>query len=150
MDRWKEFEREMSASLKRLPGYSMRVEDGGNVSRNEQLCDFLYWDMHGHTFAIECKATKSPSFPLKNIRPHQLQDMCDFAEMHKQSHIALFAVNFWGPPKSDVYLIEATKMREYVLTSGRKSLPRADAAKIGKRMKEARFDKRRVWVLEDA
>lgn len=144
--RWEQFEAEMSLTLKRLKGTSMRVEDGGRVAKNRQLCDFLYWDGDGHTFAIECKATKGKSLPWKNIAEHQLDDLVEFSSMHP-SHIALFAINYYDEKLCECVLIEARKLKEYKETHDRKSLHLDDALEIGTRLIPERESGRRFWTL---
>ena len=143
MDSGKRFESRFSTSLHRLAGasthgYATRLEDGGATAKNRQLADFLFFSDDGHTWAIECKATKERSFPLTNLRDNQMDELHRF-EYGKEKRHSVLAINFWDEPyrdHNDCYLILfANYCTLYVRAAemGRASIPREWIEAAGKR-----------------
>ena len=96
MDSGKRFEERFSASLKALPGWSHRIEDGGRGSFNKQPGDYLYGPEGGGMVLIECKAAKG-RFELRRIgageKDGQLAQLLEFQAKDRRSVVA---INFYG------------------------------------------------------
>lgn len=56
----------------------------------KSICDFLLYS-YPVLFLLELKSTKEKTFPLKNIAPHQLENMSKFNTNHM---VAGFVINF--------------------------------------------------------
>ena len=137
MDSGKRFEARFAKSLHRLPGASMRIEDGGARAKNYQFGDFLYWDYDGGDWLIECKATREKSFPMSQLRDEQMAKLRTFDRLSQNRH-AVIALNFWDEPYRtnnecvlvafNVYELLCERAKE----QGRASIPRAWLEACGK------------------
>ena len=56
----------------------------------KSICDFLLYS-YPRLFLLELKSTQEKTFPIKNIAPHQLENMSKF---NKNNMIAGFIINF--------------------------------------------------------
>ena len=56
----------------------------------KSICDFLLYS-YPRLFLLELKSTQEKTFPLRNIAPHQLQNMCKY---NKSNMVAGFIINF--------------------------------------------------------
>lgn len=139
MDSGKRFEAHVSRALHDLKGASMRIEDGGQYSRNRQLADYLYWPPYPCTYAIECKSTRGKSFPLGRIgygeRNGQLYRLTGWHDEHAKRR-ALIAFEFYSDYRKDkrAYVISAPRFRRLAdacFNDGRKSVPEECIAKLG-------------------
>lgn len=137
MDSGKRFEARFAKSLHRLPGASMRIEDGGAQAKNRQIGDFAYWADDGRNFLIECKATARKAFPFENIKPHQMDALHNF-NMLGHNRFAVIAFNFYGEnyrTENECYLIlfdDFCHLYAKAAEAGRSSVPKEWIAKAGK------------------
>lgn len=93
MNPGKRFEGRFRKSLSLLPGWSVRLQDGGKVAKTQMPGDFLY--LHGgEHWLIECKATALGSLPFKNVADEQLAELSRFERKGDVFH-ALVAINFY-------------------------------------------------------
>ena len=56
----------------------------------KSICDFLLYS-YPRLFLLELKSTQEKTFPIKNIAPHQLDNMTKFNKSHM---VAGFIINF--------------------------------------------------------
>ena len=56
----------------------------------KSICDFLLYS-YPRLFLLELKSTQEKTFPIKNIAPHQLENMSKF---NKNNMVAGFIINF--------------------------------------------------------
>ena len=56
----------------------------------KSICDFLLYS-YPRLFLLELKSTQEKTFPIKNIAPHQLENMSKFT---KNNMVAGFIINF--------------------------------------------------------
>ena len=56
----------------------------------KSVCDFLLYS-YPRLFLLELKSTQEKTFPIKNIAPHQLENMSKF---NKNNMVAGFIINF--------------------------------------------------------
>jgi hypothetical protein len=127
-NRGKAFEALVSRSLHAMPGWSMRIQDGGAASRLATVADFFYGrDDVPSWYAIEAKSVRAKSFPLRNIgygQPcGQLARLSRFqrAEANRRAFIAL---SFEGRP----YLVPLdafVSIADACAALGRQSVPEA-------------------------
>lgn len=89
----KRFERKFRESLRLLPGYSMRIVDGGDRLKERMPADFWYFPTSGGACMIECKAVRGRSLPIDRVT--QLDGLTRFERTSPDCH-ALVAVNFYG------------------------------------------------------
>lgn len=146
MNPGKRFEAKFHESLRRLPGVSMRIYDGGQYAKIQQMGDFLYWDFFGHTWLFECKATKEKSFPIAKLKDHQLEGLLQFDSLHESNH-GIIAINFYGEnvrEKNNCYLVTATRYQHELENLGRSSFPEEMISEMGILCAP---DKDNVWKL---
>lgn len=134
----------MRQSLHRLPGYAMRLHDGGNRMFERMPADFAYFAKSGAAYLIECKATAGKS--IRHDRVTQLDELLAFARTSETTR-ALVALNFYGPDvRADnrLIIVPAHAFAAHALQGGRASLPISTALEIGW---EAPRAKGNVWDL---
>lgn len=127
------FESRFKTCLNRLPGASMRIEDGGATGRNRQWGDFFYWDEFDETYLFECKATKLNSFELRKLAKHQLDDLLMF-DCLRSNHHSVLAFNFYqdsSMTNNHCILVDIHAFVNWALQTDRASLPMAEAMEIG-------------------
>lgn len=130
MDRGKRFEYNFHKSLKRLPGASMRILDGGRSSQLRVWGDFLFWGADEGTWLFECKSTHLKSFRLEQVKRHQLESLADFELLREDTH-SFLAINFYSEEDKTgrmwlVPILEYLRLiDETVNTMGRESIPLA-------------------------
>ena len=56
----------------------------------KSICDFLLYS-YPRLFLLELKSTQEKTFPLRNIAPHQLENICKY---NKSNMVAGFIINF--------------------------------------------------------
>ncbi len=147
MNSGKRFESKFHQSLKLLPGASFRLEDGGAVSKNKQLADYIYWDDGEETFAFECKATKKNAFPMCDIGNDQIRGLVEWEAMRTTFH-SIVAINYYGENvaiDNRCILVEIRELLRYLEQTGRRSIPADDAARIGW---ECERIKGNIWKLD--
>lgn len=93
MNPGKRFEGKFRESLALLPGYGMRIIDGGDRLKERMPADFWYFPTTGGAYLIECKAVKGKSLPIDRLT--QLDELVRFDRNSPDCH-ALVAVNFYG------------------------------------------------------
>lgn len=133
MEPGKRFEAAFKTCLNRLPGASMRIEDGGKIGRNRQWGDFFYWDDGELTYLFECKATHLTSFPNEKLKDHQLEALKRFDSL-RVNHHSVLALNFYGESlleKNRCILVDVWAYVNWLESHDRKSLPEDEAARIG-------------------
>lgn len=130
MEPGKRFEDKFSTSLHLLPGASHRIEDGGAVAKNQQYGDFYFFALDGHTYLIECKATKLKSFEVRKLRASQMAKLKNWERTHPKTRHSVIALNFYGDDvekDNDCILIRYADY-EYLtrkaFNTGRASIPR--------------------------
>lgn len=148
MDAGKRFEGRFSKSLHALPGASMRIEDGGGVSKNQQWGDFLFWADDGMDWLIECKATSEASFPMRNIRKEQLAKLKTYESLNNR-HGSVIAINFYTEhlATNECILIRYQAFEDCMkrcLQAGRKSIPRLMLVECGHLQEQDRG----IWTLD--
>lgn len=129
----KVFESRFKTCLNRLPGASMRIEDGGAVGRNRQWGDFFYWDEGEDTYLFECKATHLKSFELRNLKSHQAKSLLAFSALRETNH-SILALNFYDDDvrqNNRCVLIDIHDFISWTQESKRASLPLNEALEIG-------------------
>lgn len=94
MNAGKRFEQNFHRSLKRLPGASMRILDGGRELKTRVWGDFLFWAADGTDYLFECKSTSQKSLPMAQVKGHQLESLANF-ELAREDMHAYLAVNFY-------------------------------------------------------
>ena len=128
-----------------------RLKDGGGWSNATNMrftsknpCDFIvYSEASGRMRKLELKSTQNKSLPFSNIKDHQLKSLC---ESQAKGVRACFVVNYRSV--NQTYMVNASDMMEYIATRGRKSLPVADAEKIGVKIKQTKKITRWRYDLE--
>lgn len=150
MDAGKRFERAFHLSLKLLPGWSMRIEDGGAKAKNPQWGDFFYFgrnelayreqasmtygDYDGNDHLIECKATKEVSFPCRNLHEEQMNRLMGWEKLGSRKH-AWLAINYYSEnirERNHCVLIPISSYIDWLDEADRKSLPFEAACGLGK------------------
>lgn len=127
------FESRFKTCLNRLPGASMRIEDGGKEGRSRQWGDFFYWNEFEETFLFECKATKLNRFELRKLAKHQLDDLLMF-DCLRSDHHSVLAFNFYKDSTMTNNICVLVDVHDYVAWkegTNRASLPMAEAMEIG-------------------
>lgn len=129
MDAGKRFEQNFHRSLKRLPGASMRILDGGKYSKLRVWGDFLFWADNGRDYLFECKSTHLKSLRFEQVKEHQLKSLAEF-ELTREDMLSFLAINFydrekdltgrtWLVPVADFLNLKEILTNEY----GRSSVP---------------------------
>lgn len=151
----KRFERKFRESLDLLPGWNARFRDNsagyggayGNAKMNQaNPGDFIYLDVSGRRYLVECKATKQASFPFKDVRDEQLAELKRFEDMGP-GFKGYLAINFYlGDTrlKNECVLVNIDAFLAYRKATTRKSIPEAEAAAIGWRCLKERGN---IWKL---
>ena len=93
MNPGKRFEDKFRESLDLLPGFGMRIIDGGDRLKERMPADFWYFPTTGGAYLIECKAVMGKSLPIAKVT--QLPELLRFEGTSPDCH-ALIAVNFYG------------------------------------------------------
>lgn len=136
----KRFERDFKRSLDAV-GYALRIPDkcfagqGGRLLSEPSEGDFWFFARSGHSYLVECKATRLPSLPFANIGERQLEALARFDAVGERAH-GLLALNYYGPSlraKNELYLVAIGDFIEWRRGCGRKSLPEGEAERIGTR-----------------
>lgn len=84
------------------------------------ICDFICHNHHkGETIFMELKSTKQKSLPFSNMKNNQIIGLYN-ASKYKGIK-AYFIINF--RVVEETYAIEAIKVKEFIETSDRKSIP---------------------------
>lgn len=131
MNPGKRFERKFRESLRALPGLHLRIIDGGDRLKERMPADFWYFPKRGGAVLIECKATRGKS--IRHDRVTQLDALLEFDAV-SDTTASLIAVNFYGEDirrDNRCIIVPAKSFAHHSLTSGRASLPIADALEIG-------------------
>lgn len=150
MDSGKRFEQRFASALHELPGASMRIEDGGAVAKNYQYGDFFYFADDGNTYLIECKATRLPSFEVRNLRETQIAMLTRWQETHPQTRHAVIAINFYGDnyrKENDCLLVTLDAYKQLharAREAGRASIPRVWLEHVGRTQAHTR----EAWALD--
>lgn len=127
----KRFEAKVRKCLAALPGWHMRIHDGGRQAIEAMPADFLYCPASGGAVLIECKATRDRS--IRHDRVTQLDALTAFASVSHDA-AALVAVNFYGADvrrDNRCIIVPASLLAAHAAHSGRASLPLSDALRIG-------------------
>lgn len=93
MNPGKRFERKFRESLSLMPGYHLRIVDGGDRLKERMPGDFWYFPASGGALLIECKAVRGRSLPLSRVT--QIDELVRF-DRNSPTCKALVAVNFYG------------------------------------------------------
>ena len=133
MNPGKRFEKRFRESLSLLPGWSVRLQDGGGIAKTQMPGDFLY--LHGgEHWLIECKATALASLPFKNVADAQLAELSRFERKGEEFH-ALVAINFYDVDsirvKNDCVLVGTDEFLAFKNATTRKSIHQKDAVTMG-------------------
>lgn len=115
-------EREVSLSLNEYDNvWSLKIPDSPHNRSIARPFDFLVI-VEGKPIAIECKQTSSlTSFPLDNIRPHQVQSLLFFEKTGGTSYLF---VNFRTKGKSSrVFAVSMQQLVQWYFFESRKSIP---------------------------
>lgn len=144
MNAGKRFERKFRESLNLMPGWHMRIIDGGDRLRETMPADFWYFPRVGGACLIECKAVKGRSLPFSRIT--QLEELVAF-DQNSESCNALVAVNFYGEDvrRDNRCLIIRAVALEALSHGKRKSVPVEALELIGT---EAPRVKGNIWDLK--
>ena len=89
----KRFERKFRESLRLLPGWHMRILDGGDRLHETMPADFWYFPKSGGALMVECKAVKGKSLPASRVT--QLDELVRFSR-NSGTCRAVIAANFYG------------------------------------------------------
>lgn len=131
MNPGKRFEAKFRKSLSLMPGWSMRIFDGGRSVTERMPADFWYFPKSGGADLIECKATRGKS--IRHDRVTQLGSLLEFDALSDGTS-AFVAVNFYGEDvrrDNRCIIVPAPLFALHAETSGRASLPLSDAVEIG-------------------
>lgn len=133
MNAGKRFEAKFRKSLALLPGFSLRIHDGGDRVKAKEPADFWYFSTTGTAYLIECKATAQKSFPFARLRDDQRESLAAFASTSGNTR-SLIALNFYGADvrkENTLLVLDANDYLAYERTAGRKSIHRDQAALMG-------------------
>lgn len=131
MNPGKRFEAKFRKSLSMLPGWHMRIHDGGRSTVERMPADFWYFPKSGGSYLIECKATRGKS--IRHDRVTQIDALLKFDSLNDQT-ASLVAVNFYGDDvrrDNRCVIVPAPLFARHAAESGRSSLPLSDAVSIG-------------------
>lgn len=131
MNPGKRFESKFRKSLALLPGWHMRIHDGGRNITESMPADFWYFTGGGRANLIECKATRGKS--LRHDRVTQIAALLEFDALSDNT-AALVAVNYYGEDirrDNRCIIVPAPLFALHAKTSGRASLPISDALSLG-------------------
>ena len=151
----KRFEDKFHRSLNLLDGWSTRFRDnsagfggqyGGGKMNRANPGDFLFIATNGRSYLVECKATKSKSFPFEKIRDGQIKELLKFDASSPMSS-SFVAINFYegdARKKNECILVGIGEFVAFMKSTERKSIPEADAERIGWRCGKAKGN---IWEL---
>lgn len=133
-ERGKDFEAELSDSMRAAGVLTHRIRDGYIIVRGKKVsqknpCDFYAWKpTQGGVvcLAVEAKATAEKSLPFDNVQPHQLEALLEFESAHPDMH-GFLAVNFYSADGlrhgNRMFFVPVMTYASYAASSGRRSIP---------------------------
>ena len=133
----KRFEEKFKLTMERAGLIAMRIPDVANVRSGvrygrDTMADFVVMG-DGVTCLVECKATSSRNLRHDRVHRHQVRSLLDVDAM--EGHMGLLAVEFFDrrgyrfPHR--MYLLPVSEWVRHMETSGRKSMPEGDFARLG-------------------
>ena len=125
MNDGKKFEEDFKKSMDKYNIWSYRLRDSsGSWSNNKgsrftpkNICDYIAYN-NGGLYLLELKSHKGSSLPFAAISDYQLKGL---SSIDYSGIKAYFIINMRD--KGKTYAIEALKIKTYIETSGRKSIP---------------------------
>lgn len=125
MNEGKKFEEDFKKSMDKYNIWNYRLRDSsGSWSNNSKsrftaknICDYIAYK-NGGLYLLELKSHKGSSLPYTAISDYQLKGLSD---IDYPGIKAYFIINMRDKEKT--YAIEALKIKTYIETSGRKSIP---------------------------
>jgi hypothetical protein len=139
----KRFERKFRESLGLLPGWHMRIIDGGDRLHETMPADFWYFPKGGGAVMVECKAVRGKSLPASRVT--QLDELVRFSR-NSGTCRAIVAANFYGEDvrKDNRCLLMEAETFAALLGGKRKSVPLRAFEALGV---EAPKIKGNIWDL---
>lgn len=143
MNPGKRFERKFRESLGLLPGWHMRIIDGGDRLHETMPADFWYFPKGGGAVMVECKAVRGKSLPASRVT--QLDELVRFSR-NSGTCRAIVAANFYGEDvrKDNRCLLMDAETFAAILGGRRKSVPLRAFEALGV---EAPKIKGNIWDL---
>lgn len=125
MNEGKKFEEDFKKSMDKYNIWNYRLRDSsGSWSNNKgsrftpkNICDYIAYK-NGALYLLELKSHKGSSLPYTAISDYQLKGLSDIDYLGIKAY---FIINMRDKEKT--YAIEALKIKTYIETSGRKSIP---------------------------
>ena len=125
MNEGKKFEEDFKKSMDKNNIWNYRLRDSsGSWINNKRsrftpknICDYIAYN-NGGLYLLELKSHKGSSLPFAAISDYQLKGLSSIDYLGIKAY---FIINMRDKEKT--YAIEALKIKTYIETSGRKSIP---------------------------
>ena len=125
MNEGKKFEEDFKKSMDKYNIWNYRLRDSSGSWSNSKgsrftpknICDYIAYNNWG-LYLLELKSHKGSSLPFAVISDYQLKGLSDIDYLGIKAY---FIINMRDKEKT--YAIEALKIKNYIETSGRKSIP---------------------------
>ena len=125
MNEGKKFEEDFKKSMDKYNIWSYRLRDSSGSWSNSKgsrftpknICDYIAYNNWG-LYLLELKSHKGSSLPFAAISDYQLKRLSSIDYLGIKAY---FIINMRD--KGETYAIEALKIKNYIETSGRKSIP---------------------------